>query len=88
MPRRLIVSGNGAPTTVELTPDEIAKLDEQRIIDLAAAAVEQQKDVAVAAARPGAAIVQKLKDGTALTAGELQTVVRWLALREAREILS
>jgi len=65
--------------------------DEDRAKGEAIAAAERERQAAEAAetetirqARPAAAIVQKLRDGTNLTAAELQAVVRFLALRALR----
>lgn len=62
-------------------------VDRQR----AASAAEDQKSAAQAAllrqARPPSAVLVKVRDGTALTAAELQQVVRWLAIREIRDII-
>lgn len=75
----------GQTYEVPMTPAEIT----QRTADIQAAtadsAAQQTRADKLNAARPGSAVVQKIKDGTALTATELQTVVRYLALAAIRE---
>lgn len=87
MAHRIVIDALGNSVQVPLTEAEEAKLSGRRAAFDLANAAERQRDATLAAARPGAAIVQKLKDGTTLTAGEMQSVIRWLALRAAREIL-
>jgi hypothetical protein len=75
----------GKTYEVPMTQAEVT----QRNADIQAATADstaqQARTDRINAARPGAAVVQKIKDGTALTATELQTVVRYLALSAMRE---
>lgn len=79
--------GSREATVAPLSADDESKLAAERQKAADEALIEGQRNAILAGARPGAVIIQKLKDGTALTAAELQAVVRWLALRQVREIL-
>lgn len=70
-----------------LTAAEQAEIDVFRAASVADEAVRERRRQAIDGARPGAAIRQKLRDGTGLTAAEIQAAVRWLLLRELREVL-
>lgn len=84
---RIVIDVSTGESVVERLSDEevtaLATLAEETAARTKAAEATVTQ---VRQAQPGAAIVQKLRDGTALTAGELQAVVRWLALRAVREI--
>lgn len=86
--RAVVNCASTAPATqVPVSQSDLEKFALQQTALAAARAEETAREAALVAARPGATIRQKLKNGDALTAGELQTVVRWLALREARNLL-
>lgn len=76
----------GEVTEVEMTGAELAAYEAARAAEQDAATRQEQFRAALAAARPTNPLLVKIRDGTALTAAELQTVVRWLALRELREM--
>jgi hypothetical protein len=88
---------DGVRQALALRGTKILNNDGSLVLDQTSAVAADQAQVddttqttrwqgAVSAARPALTILQKLKDGTALTAPEMQQVVRWLALRELREV--
>jgi hypothetical protein len=76
----------GVSTPRPLTDAEKADATARRVISAQREADETAQRTRLAQARPPAAIVGKLLTGTALTPAELQVTVRWLALRELREL--
>lgn len=81
-------AASGEYEEVEMAGAELAAYEATLAAGEAASTGETQFRAALAAARPPGALLVKLRDGTALTAGELAAVVRWLALRELRELFS
>jgi hypothetical protein len=76
---------SGTHQTIDLSADELVEAEaaNAKLAELNASvkATEEQRRTRLAA-RPSLEIVAKLRDGTALTAAELQAVVRWLVRRE------
>lgn len=86
MPKHVTISGSRVVSEVEISAAKIAKgaaiTEAQQQAEDAAIAAEQ----AIKQSRPAAEIIQKIKDGTNLTAAEMQLVVRHLALRALRGV--
>lgn len=76
---------SGTYQTIDLSADERVEAEaaNAKLAELNASvkAIEEQRRTRLAA-RPSLEIVAKLRDGTALTAAELQAVMRWLVRRE------
>jgi hypothetical protein len=81
----VVDSTTGQTYEVPMTAQEITQRDADQQAAAAELAAQTARTQKLNGARPPAAIVQKLKDGTALSAPELQTVVRYLALQAIRE---
>lgn len=73
-------------TTRPLTREEKSDLESTRSAEGVREARRERHRQAVEGARPGAAVIAKLKDGSNLTPAETQQAVRWLLLRELREV--
>lgn len=86
MPIKLVADGEtGGVREVEKTAEEIAQDEIDRQEAAAWMQAEDARETKLRQARPANGIIAKIRDGTELTAVEMQRVVRYLALRELRE---
>jgi hypothetical protein len=76
----------GTSTYRPLTDAEKADATARRVISAQREADETAQRTRLAQARPAPGIVGKIITGTTLTPAEVQASVRWLMLRELREL--
>lgn len=82
MTSQIIVDGEtGEVRRVDLTPAEAAALATDQAIVAASQQKADGRDAFLQSIRPGATILGKIRDGTALTAAETQALLRYLGAR-------
>jgi hypothetical protein len=81
MPRKkLVINPDGTSDEEDMTTEEEDALDADQAAYAPAVEARTDHEANVALYAPDGALQTKLRDGTALSAGELEQVARWVAL--------